>query len=248
MTCFLARRSRVGTSRWLMRMRSFGLAGLLLLFAVCETGAAVPFFRRSAPAPVPPSFPIPLEDLASRRQEVAQVLRRPTLAASGPTEIFECRPQQYQFFLDHPDRAVEVWRRMGAKCVSITDRGDGQFGWADDLGSEVSWETVHKSKDLRVWYAHGKVRPAPVMPMVSIEVVVVLHHREVSSTAGKQAIEHHSEVYLHTDSKTAQLFARLMGISSSRLAEQGLGQMQLFFSALCWYLDRHPERARTLLP
>jgi hypothetical protein len=230
-----------------MRMRSFGPAGLLLVLFVCDTTAAAPLFRRSAASPVPPSFPIPLEDLGTRRQEVAQVLRHPTLAARGPTEIFECRPEQYHSFLDHPDRAVAVWRRMGAKCVSITDQGDGQFGWADDLGSTVSWETVHKTKDLRVWYAHGKVRPGPVMPMVTIEVVVVLHFREIPSTGGQRSIEHHSEVFLHTDSKTAQVFARLMGTSTSRLAEQGLGQMQLFFSALCWYLDRHPERARALL-
>jgi hypothetical protein len=230
-----------------MRMRSFGLAGLLMMLSVCAADAAAPFFRRSAASPVPPSFPIPMEAIGSRQQEIAQVLRHPTLVARGPTETFECRPEQYQAFLDHPDRAVAVWRRMGAKCVSITNRGDGQFGWADDLGSEVTWETVHRSKDLRVWYAHGKVRPGPVMPMVSIEVVVVLHHREVPSAGGQRSVEHHSEVFLHTDSKTAQVFARLMGTSTNRLAEQGLGQMQLFFSALCWYLDRHPERARTLL-
>jgi hypothetical protein len=228
-------------------MRSFGLAGLLLVFSVEVAGATGPLFRRGAASPVLPSFPIPLEELGTRRQEVAHVLHHPTLTARGPSEIFECRPEQYQFFLDHPNRAVEVWRRLGAKCVSITDGGDGQFGWADDLGSEVRWETVYKSKDVRVWYAHGKVRSAPVTPMVPIEVVVVLHHHEVASTTDKKTMEHHSEVYLHTDSKTAQLFARLMGTSTNRLAEQGLGQMQLFFSALCWYLDRHPQQARVLL-
>jgi len=228
-------------------MRKFGLAGLLLALWACDANAAMPFLRRSTPSPVPPTFPIPLEELPSHRQEVEMVLRHPTVAATGPTESFECRPEQYHFFLDHPDRAVDVWRRMGAKCVSITSQGENQFGWADDLGSEVSWEMVHRSKDMRVWYAHGKVRPGPVMPMVSVEVVVVLYHREISSANDKKTIEHHSEVYLHTDSKTAQLFARLMGTSSTRLAEQGLGQMQFFFSALCWYLDRHPERAQTLL-
>jgi hypothetical protein len=230
-----------------MRTRSFALSGLLLALFVCDAGAAMPFFRRSAGSLVPPSFPIQLEELASRQQEVANVLRHPTLAARGAAETFECRPEQYHYFLDHPDRAVDVWRRMGAKCVSISDRGHSQFGWTDDLGSEVSWEMVHRSKDMRVWYAHGKVRPGPVMPMVAVEVIVVLHHREVPSAAGKRSIEHHSEVFVHTDSKTAQVFARLMGTSTTRLAEQGLGQMQLFFSALCWYLDRHPERARTLL-
>jgi hypothetical protein len=245
MTSFLA--SKIGTLRWLMRTRSFGLAGLLIVLLACDVQASLPFFRRGPASLVPPSFPIPVEELASRQQEVAHVLRHPTLAARGPAENFECRPEQYYFFLDHPDRAVDVWRRIGAKCVSIADRGDGQFGWADDIGGDVSWEIVHRSKDMHVWYAHGKVRAGPVMPLVPVEVVVVLHHREVSGAAQKHTIEHHSEVFLHTDSKTTQVFARLMGTSTTRLAEQGLSQMQLFFSALCWYLDRHPERASALL-
>jgi hypothetical protein len=41
--------------------------------------------------------------------------------------------------------------------------------------------------------------------------------------------------------------ARLLGPSAPRLAEQYLGQLQLFFSALVWYLDQHPERAAGLL-
>jgi len=39
----------------------------------------------------------------------------------------------------------------------------------------------------------------------------------------------------------------MMGASANRIAEQGLQQLQYFFSALSWYLDRHPEQAGALL-
>jgi hypothetical protein len=230
-----------------MRIWNFGLSGLLILLLAWEAGATLPFMRRSTSSAVPPSFPVALEELATRQEEVARIARQPTLSARGPSEAFECRPEQYLYFLDHPDQAVRAWRRLGAKCVSITDEGNGRFGWADELGSQVSWETVYRGKDMRIWYAQGKVRPGPVLPMVPVEVVVILHHHELASAAEKRMIEHHADVFVYTDSKTAQMFARFMGTSTTRLAEQGLGQMQLFFSALCWYLDRHPDRARGLL-
>lgn len=208
--------------------------------------AALPFTHRPQ-ATMPVGFPVAVEELSAHQSEVRQVLHSPTLAAHGPSETFACQPEHYFHFLDHPDQAVAAWRKLGAKCVGITDLGGGQFGWVDDLGSEVSWETVFRSPSMRIWYAHGKVRPAPVLTMVPVQVVVVLHHAEKKSAGDAMAIEHHSEVYLHTDSRAASLFARLMGTSGTRVAEQGLSQMQMFFSALCWYIDQNPQRAPLLV-
>ena len=59
-------------------------------------------------------------------------------------------------------------------------------------------------------------------------------------------IRHQADVFLQTDNKTAALITRLLGASGPRLAERGVAQMEMFFSALVWYLDHHPERAEAL--
>ena len=228
-----------------MMMRRIGLAGVVMLLGVCGAPAAMPFKRSPATASAP-IFPIPIEELSAKQEAVQQVLRDPTLVARGPAEKFACKPEHYFYFLEHPDRAVTAWRKLGAKCVAITDKGGGQFGWGDDLGSDLSWETVHHDPSMRIWYAHGKVRPAPMLPLVPVELVLVMHHSETPAVAGA-AIEHRADLFLHTDSKTALLFARLMGTSTTKAAEQGLTQLQLFFSALSWYLDQHPDRAQRIM-
>jgi hypothetical protein len=227
----------------LMMRRSFGLAGILFLLVAWGASAAMPF-KRSTASLGAPVFPIPVQELSARQEAVQQILRDPTLVARGPAEKFACKPRQYFFFLEHPDRAVLAWRKLGAKCVAINDKGGGQFSWGDEFGSDLSWETVHHDANMRIWYAHGKVRPAPVLPLVPVELVLVMHHAE---TPGGAAIEHHADLFLHTDSKTALLFARLMGTSTTKAAEQGLTQLQLFFSALSWYLDQHPDRAQRIM-
>jgi hypothetical protein len=218
---------------------------MLIVVGTVAATAAMPFTRSQAAAS-PPIFPIPVQELSARQEAVQQILRDPTLVARGPAEKFACKPEHYFFFLEHPDRAVTAWRKLGAKCVAITDKGGGQFSWGDEFGSDLSWETVHHDPKMRIWYAHGKVRPAPLLPLVNVELVLVMHHAETPSVGGS-AIEHHAELFLHTDSKTALLFARLMGTSTTKAAEQGLTQLQLFFSALSWYLDQHPERAQKLM-
>ena len=229
-----------------MMMRSLGLAGVLLVIGAGGSQAAMPIFKHAPPQASPPIFPIPIEQLSAKQGAVKQILHEPTIVARGPSEKFDCKPEHYEFFLEHPDRAVLAWRRLGAKCVTITDRGGGQFGWGDDFGSDLAWETIHHDANLRIWYAHGKVRPAPMLPLVPVELVLVMHHSEKALVGGR-AIEHHADLFLRTDSKTVLLFARLMGTSTTKAAAQGLTQLQLFFSALSWYLAQHPDRAEKIM-
>jgi hypothetical protein len=203
-------------------------------------------FKKQEPAPLPAG--IPWKELSERsRDQVLTVVEKPTLAARGPAETFPCNPEQYFWFLDHPDRAVAAWQRLGAKCVSITPRGEGHFGWSDEHGSDIIWQTIHKTEGLRIWYAEGKVRAGPVMPLVPVKALVVLTHVPSKAPDGIVTVQHRTELFVQTDSKTAAALTKMLGTSANRVAEQGLAQLQLFFSALSWYLDRHPDRAEALL-
>jgi hypothetical protein len=230
-----------------MAGRDIGVVGIFMLAGVSWVEGASKVSPPNAPS-LPTRPQLSLDHLpASQREAIRQILERPTLCSQGPSESFLCRPEVYLWLLDHPDRAVLAWRRLGAQCVNITERGGGSFGWADGQGSEVTWETIQRGPDQRIWYAEGKVRASPLLPLVPVKVVVVHRHKEGRSAAGKPLVQHQSDVYLHTDSKAVGLVTRMLGASASRLAEQGLGQLQLFFSGLSWYLYQNPERAEALL-
>jgi hypothetical protein len=181
------------------------------------------------------------------RANVQLVLEKPTLFTRGPSEVFSCCPAMYRWLLDHPDQAVRLWRRLGATCTEIQNRGHGVFGWSDGQGSDVRWWTVHSSPRMRVWYAEGSARAAGMLPLVPVRAVVVLHHAQGRVPEGKDVVQHQADMFLQTDSKTAALVARLMGASAPRMAEQCAGQVEMFFSALAWYLDRYPHKAEATL-
>ncbi len=185
-----------------------------------------------------------LEKMADApRSRIRPVVEQATLTARGPVEVFPCTPETYFRLLDHPDRASQTWRKLGAQCVPISDRGQGRFGWADAHGSDLLWETVFRDARTRVWYATGKVRPAALVPLVSVQAVLVLHHVEGHDRDGHALIRQSTELFVHTDSKTAAWVTKMLGASGPKMAEQYLGQIEMFFSALAWYLDAHPERA-----
>jgi hypothetical protein len=175
-------------------------------------------------------------------QRARQVMAKPTLFCHGPAEVFVGRPALYYWLLDHPDRGAQAWRRLGAPCLGITERAPGRFGWTDSAGSDVSWETVYRDGGTRVWYAEGKVRPFLFFPSFPVRVVVVLRYTDAPDLHRRTLLRQQADVYLHSDSKAAELVSKMLGSSAPRIAEQGLSQMGLFFSGLVWYMDRHPEQ------
>jgi hypothetical protein len=175
-------------------------------------------------------------------------MRQPTLAARGPLQVFPGSPIFYRWLLDHPDQAVRIWRRLGARCVDIADRGGGRFGWSDGQGSDIHWDTVLDGPNLKVWYAQGAARPAPLLPAVPVRAVVVLHFAADEPVSGTPHIHQQADLYFQTDSKTAALAARLLGPSGPRMAEQCVSQLELFFSGLVYYSGVRERRASAVSP
>jgi hypothetical protein len=232
-----------------MRNRSNACLGLLVvtsLFASAAVQASGPTIFGAKKQE--PAVTIPLQSVnATQREAVRQILEKPTLSARSQAETFPAKVDAYRYFLDHPERAVTAWRRLQAKCVSIQAHGNQQFSWADENGSEVTWQTVLSQPDLRVWYAEGKVKPGPLLPLVPVKVVVVLRYTEILLPDGKVGLQHQTDMAIHTDSKTALVVTKMLGPSAQRMAEQGLGQFQFFFGGLSFYLSRYPEQAAALM-
>ena len=221
------------------------VCAIWLVHAVCADAAnTLPLLKKQ---PGAPEISIPWDDLDERASSLArQMMEKPTVIARGPAETFPCAPDQYYWLLDNPDRAVIAWRRLGAKCVTIQRRGPGKFGYTDETGSEINWETIHQAPGMRVWLAEGKVKPSAVLPLVPVKALIILRHAEGKSQDGEVVMQHHVEVVIHTDSKAANAVTKMMGNSAPKLAEQGLGQLQMFYSALSYYIYRHPEKLETL--
>jgi hypothetical protein len=243
-----------------MRSRGVRAAGLWLLGGLLTLSSAGSFTHAGDLADAPltgrqqplttnaPEIRLPLEELSPDvREKVRQVLDRPALTVRGPAESFNCVPATYHWLLEHPDRGVLIWRRLGARCVDIASLGNGTFGWSDTLGSELTWTTVHQTPRMRVFYASGHVKPGMLLPRVPVQAVVVIHYTEDGQVTQSTTMKHQAEMAVHTDSRAVSAAARLMGASAQRVGEQYMGQLQMFYGALAWYLDQPPEQADTLV-
>jgi hypothetical protein len=193
---------------------------------------------------LPEATRVPFESLpAHLREKVRSVVSQPSLASKGRAETFNTDLATYHWLLEHPDLAVKLWRLQGAKVSDIEPRGDA-YRWNDAQGGEVLWHTALRAPGMHVWYAEGKVKPAPLVPMTSFHAVAVMHYVEGKDLDGKPAIRHQVHFMLRCDSKAISLATRILGASAPRQVEHYLGQLQMFYGGMAWYLTQDEARAK----
>ncbi len=237
-----------------------GWPGLLLGLLLAGPGLATaqqpgsPFVPPGTPQPSHPSAKpglnsaLPLEQLPPPVQGRARaLLEHPTLRIQGPVEVFNCQPDQYYWLLDNPHLCVRLWRSLGAKVTDIQSLGGGRFAWSDKEGSQIHWHTVLRTSEHRVWLAEGHVKPGMLLPTVHVRALMAIHHSEGTDGENRPAIRHHVELVLQTDNAAVALAARLLGASAPHLAQQYVSQIEMFYGAMAWYLERYPRHAAQML-
>lgn len=225
------------------------LTGVVVLCAATEKSYAQ---FRSGPGLFTPrnkstsSVTVPVAE--AYQAEVDRVVKSPTLTTSYSEDPMPAHATLYHWMLEHPDRVSLAWQRLQVPCVEIEDIGQGRFRWVDEHGSELVWQTVGQLTDGLVWYASGKVRPAPVLPLITVRAVVVVRHPAGPPTAaGQETLQPQVQAYIQCDSRAANALLRMIGPAAPKLAEQGAEQLLYFFSGVARYLYKNPDKAQVVL-
>jgi hypothetical protein len=242
----------IGSGRALKLLVGGMVAALGLSLASAADPIAMP-----APAAVP-AVPLPNTAGAVRvnladvihpdyREAVMKVVKQPTVSTRATAPEVICTISMYEWLFDHPDRVALAWQRMKVPAVPITDAGNGQFTWADENGSEMTWRVVGTFPDGLVWYATGKVKPAAASPSVPVKAVAVLTRQQKAARDGVAAFRTGVQIYLVSDSRAATAVIRLLGSSAPKFAEQGAEQFLEFFNGIADYVQKNPTKADALL-
>ncbi len=230
--------------RWLV-----GLFGLLALTATARPADPSPpasVFFPAAPSTDYGMPQIPLNSLpAELRAGIQAVIEHPTLSAKGPSESFNSDHAVYHWLLEHPEIGTKLWRLLGARVMDIVAQ-NGIYYWNDGQGSEMQWRIVYRDDSTHAWYADGKIKPGFLLPASPFRAFVVLKYDAGKDIKDRPAIRHQVHFLIRCDSRAMALAARILGASAPHLAEQYLGQLQMFYGALSWYLSQDNARANKL--
>ena len=86
-----------------------------------------------------------------------------------------------------------------------------------------------------------------LLPASPFRALAVLQYTHGKDARGRAAIRHQVHFLLRCDGRAMALGARILGASAPHMAEQYLGQLQMFYGGLAWYLSQDEDRSRKML-
>lgn len=202
-----------------------------------QSSAPAPQLRMNVLDAVKPEF----------RDAVARCMSKPTVSTRAMGEEVVCTVAVYEWLYEHPDRVALAWHRLKVPSIPISDMGNGRFGWTDEYGSEIVWQTVGTFSEGRIWYAKGKLKAGIATPAIPVQSVVVVRHKKRIEKDGVALFAPTIEAYMLSDSRAANLILRVLGPTVPNIAEQAAGQLLDFFGGIAAYVQKHPTKADELL-
>ena len=181
------------------------------------------------------------------RDAVNKCINKPTVSTRAAGEEVVCTVAVYEWLYEHPDRVALAWQRLKVPSIPISDMGNGKFGWTDEYGSEIVWQTVGTFAEGRVWYASGKIKAGIATPAIPVQSVVIVRHKKRVEKDGVDLFAPTVEAYMHSDSKAANLVLKVLGPTVPNVAEQAAGQLLDFFGGIAAYVQKYPSKADELL-
>lgn len=181
------------------------------------------------------SFPFELMDRDS--QQVAhEILDELSLYRHLPEFELDADRRCYEFFTNHPDVAVSIWRAMDISQVQMSRESASRFQTDTQDGTSGIVQVLLNSPQHYIVTCHGEFKsPAIQAP---IQAVAMMHLRPQFRDA--HTVTHQLDLYVSFPSHAVEAIARLISPISNRIADRNFEEISLFVEMMSLAMARQP--------
>lgn len=180
---------------------------------------------------------LPTEYLsAAGQQQVQQVLKDLSLFRRLPTLEIDVDRRAYEFFTDHPDVAVSIWRALQISSVQMKEINPEHFQTDTTDGTVGTVDVLLRSPGSYLVLCQGQLQ-SPGMPR-PIHAKALMHLQPRFDNAGK--VVHHLDLFVSFPSQTVETIAKLISPVSFRIADRNFEEVTLFMALMSNAMSRQP--------
>lgn len=184
---------------------------------------------------------LPLDKLTPEgREKAAGVLRSLSLFRELPTLALEVDPEVHQFFIDHPEVAVAIWRAMDISKFEMTEIQPGVFAATDNDGTSGQVEVLYRDTHHVLAICDGVVH-SPLLPG-DIQARTLLH-LQVDFGKTKDDIvwsRNRLRMYVEFPSEAVETAAQVIAPLGNLIIDRNLKEVCLFVAMMQAAMTHQP--------
>jgi hypothetical protein len=184
---------------------------------------------------------LPLDKLTpADRQKAAGVLESLSLFRELPTLALQADPEVHQFFLDHPEVAVSIWRAMKISKFELTETEPGRYSAADNNGTQGQIELLYRDKHNVLLICDGVVN-SPILPG-DFEAKTLLHLQSDFVRSSDDLIwsRNRLRMYVSFSSPTVEAAAKVVSPLGNLIIDRNLREVCLFVGMMSVAMAHQP--------
>lgn len=180
---------------------------------------------------------LPMGSLTPTDQEqVQQILKDLSLFRRLPTLQIDVDRRAYEYFTDHPDVAVSIWRALQISSVQMKEVNAMQYQTDTRDGTVGMVQVLLRSPQSYLVLCHGQLQ-SPGMPR-PIQARALMHLQPRFDQQGK--VVHHLDMFVCFPSQTIETIAKLTSPVSFRIADRNFEEVTLFVALMSSAMSRQP--------
>ncbi len=205
--------------------------GAPILVKTTVSGTSSRHVRRAAIS----SFPFQLM-APQARASAHQILDDLSLYRRLPTIELESDRRCYEYFTNHPDVAVSIWRAMEISRVQMKRESATLFDTDTQDGTLGTVRVLLNTSEHYVVTCHGEFKsPAIKKP---VRAMAMMHLKPTFRKNG--TVEHQLDLYVSFPSHAVEAIARLISPVSNRIADRNFEEISLFVEMMSLAMTRQP--------
>lgn len=184
---------------------------------------------------------LPLDHLAEDDRKQAQgVLENLSVFRELPTLAFQVDPQVHEFFLDHPEIAVSIWRAMKISKFHLRKTGPGVYRATDNDGTQGRVEIFYRDRHQILAYCDGVVK-SPLLPG-AIQAKTLLHLQRDFVRSEDDSIwsRNRMRMYVAFPSQAIETTAKVIAPLGNLIIDRNLREVCLFVGMMSAAMVHQP--------
>lgn len=170
------------------------------------------------------------------QQAVQLVLKDLSLFRRLPTLQIDADRRAYEYFTEHPDVAVSIWRALQISSVQMKEVNSLQYQTDTRDGTIGMVQVLLRSPGSYLVMCQGQLQ-SPGMPK-PIHVKALMHLQPRFDSNGK--VVHHLDLFVNFPSQTIETIAKLTSPVSFRIADRNFEEVTLFVALMSSAMSRQP--------
>ncbi|WP_417848479.1 hypothetical protein [Thalassoglobus sp.] len=205
--------------------------GSPILIKTLEAGTSSRRVRRIAVS----EFPLHLMEPQSQAN-AQHILNNLSLYRRLPVIELESDRRCYEFFTNHPDVAVSIWRAMNISNVQMKRESETRFETDTQDGTLGTVHVLLNTPEHYVVTCHGEFKSPAIKK--SVQAMAMMHLKPTFRENG--TIVHQLDLYVSFPSNAIEAIARLISPVSNRIADRNFEEISLFVEMMSMAMSHQP--------